>query len=74
MLSDCARTRFLLKREGQTELPTCCENGNFRGLQCHREVCYCVDCNGNQQGMEVVEEMKGELKCAEPCSICMKRE
>lgn len=71
---NCARTRFLLTREGETELPTCCRNGNFRRMQCRRGVCYCVDCNGNQQGKELDEATKDELKCNDPCSICTKCE
>jgi len=71
---NCARTSFLLKRAGQTELPTCCCNGNFREMQCRRGFCYCVDRNGNQQGKELEEAMKNELPCSDPCSNCMKPE
>jgi hypothetical protein len=74
LLSDCARTSFLLERAGWTELPTCCENGNFRGMQCRRGLCYCVDCNGNQQEMEKNEAVKDELDCDDTCSMCMKHQ
>jgi hypothetical protein len=70
VLSDCARTRFLLEREGVTELPTCCANGNFRKKQCRRGLCYCVDCNGNQEGKE-----SKSVQCDgddDSCSICVK--
>ena len=69
-MSDCARTSFLLKRAGQAELPTCCSNGNFSRMQCRRGLCYCVDCNGNQKGMELDEARKDELNCDDSCSIC----
>ncbi|KAJ9595074.1 hypothetical protein L9F63_013639, partial [Diploptera punctata] len=63
---NCARTRWLLQREKHTELPTCCENGNFRKMQCRRGKCYCVDCNGNQIEAEVDERDKlTKLSCDE---------
>lgn len=64
---NCARTRSLLKSAGLTELPTCCINGNFEGMQCRRGSCYCVDRNGNQQGMEKEEAKKNELNCVDNC-------
>jgi hypothetical protein len=67
VLSDCARTRFLLERKGMTELPACCANGNFRRKQCRRGLCYCVDCNGNQEGKEM-----DSAQCDDSCSICTK--
>jgi len=67
MLSDCARTRSLLESAGLTELPTCCKNGNFEGMQCRRGSCYCVDRNGNQQGVEKEEAKKNELNCVYNC-------
>jgi hypothetical protein len=67
VFSDCARTRFLLEREGVTELPTCCDNGNFREKQCRRGLCYCVDCNGNQ-----VEKESNNSQCGDSCSVCGK--
>jgi hypothetical protein len=73
VLSDCARTSFLLKRAGETELPVCCANGNFRRMQCRRGLCYCVDCDGNQLGIEWDEAMKDKLECDEvSCSVCEK--
>ncbi|XP_021934661.1 thyroglobulin-like isoform X2 [Zootermopsis nevadensis] len=69
---NCARTSFLLKQVGETELPICCDNGNFRRMQCRRGLCYCVDCNGNQLGIELDEAIKDELKCDDSCSICEK--
>jgi hypothetical protein len=65
LFSDCARTRFLLERKGKTELPTCCANGNFRRKQCRRGLCYCVDCNGNQEEKEMIS-----AQCDGSCSVC----
>lgn len=67
---NCARTSFLLERAGWTELPTCCDNGNFRAMQCYRGSCYCVDCNGNQQGKEKDEAEKDNLNCGVPNEGC----
>jgi len=67
---NCARTSFLLERAGQTELPTCCDNGNFRRMQCQRGYCYCVDNNGNQQGVEKEEALKNELNCGDSGEGC----
>lgn len=64
---NCARTRFLMERQGLTELPTCCANGNFRRKQCRRGLCYCVDCNGNQEGKET-----DSAQCDDSCTICSK--
>jgi len=66
---NCARTSFLLEQEDRTELPTCCDNGNFRAMQCYRGKCYCVDCNGNQLGEEKDEaEAENSLDCDGCCN------
>ena len=76
LFTDCARTRWILEREGQTELPICCDNGNFREMQCRRGKCYCVDCNGNQLGIELDEDDKYLLNCKDDstsCATCMQK-
>ncbi|XP_058794127.1 uncharacterized protein LOC131665904 isoform X2 [Phymastichus coffea] len=67
---NCARARQLLANAGVVELPDCCPNGNFQAWQCRRNDCFCVDNNGNQQGMEVNIEKLQKLKCyneGKPC-------
>ena len=70
MISDCARTRWLLNKAGVVELPKCCSNGNYEAWQCRRNECYCIDKNGDQCGMEVSETDVSKLKCyneGDPC-------
>ncbi|PSN37550.1 hypothetical protein C0J52_12554 [Blattella germanica] len=61
-------TRWLMKQEGLTELPSCCDNGNFKQMQCRRGECYCVDCNGNQLGVD----SSNCKDTADSCTECSK--
>ncbi|XP_069686026.1 uncharacterized protein [Periplaneta americana] len=67
---NCARTRWLLEREEVEELPNCCSNGNFNRIQCRRGYCFCVDYNGNQEGLEVPEEDRDKVECGDGCASC----
>ncbi|XP_046422651.1 uncharacterized protein LOC124180841 isoform X1 [Neodiprion fabricii] len=60
---NCARTRWILSKASVTELPTCCDFGNFEAWQCRRNECFCVDENGNQIGHEVAINDLKELTC-----------
>lgn len=71
---DCARTKWILNEASVTELPTCCEFGNFEAWQCRRNECFCVDKNGNQIGREVDIANVEELSCyvingGDPCLV-----
>ncbi|XP_068622030.1 uncharacterized protein [Battus philenor] len=46
----CAKTSLLM--EQSNEKPICCNNGNFRKIQCRRGQCRCVDSDGRQIGKE----------------------
>jgi len=56
----CARARSIITGP---EKPECCENGNYKKVQCRRGLCYCVDENGMQTGKAVEYEEKENLKC-----------
>ncbi|XP_046647985.1 uncharacterized protein LOC124338009 [Daphnia pulicaria] len=58
----CARTRFWLTNQKLAK-PICCSNGNYRPIQCRGGVCFCVDDDGNQTGLEVQENNLTELQC-----------
>ena len=46
---NCARSSYHMQAAGQrTDLPQCCENGDFRAYQCRGLYCYCVDEEGVQ--------------------------
>lgn len=59
----CARARKLLIDNNYLELPECCPNGNYRKVACRRGFCYCVDEDGLQVSMEVVDIFKRGLDC-----------
>jgi hypothetical protein len=59
---ECARTRFWLTNQKLAK-PICCSNGNYRPIQCRGGVCFCVDDDGNQTGLEVQENNLTELQC-----------
>lgn len=61
----CARARQLLMSSGQLEIPNCCTNGNYKKLACRRGYCYCVDGDGRQSSVEVIDMMKSKLSCKE---------
>ncbi|XP_043287786.1 uncharacterized protein [Venturia canescens] len=67
MNCNCARARYLLRREGVLELPKCNARGSFDPVQCLRGQCYCVDCNGDQIGVEKSSEEFLPEACAETC-------
>ncbi|KZS21200.1 uncharacterized protein LOC116920893 [Daphnia magna] len=58
----CARTRYWLTDQNVAK-PFCCTNGNYRPIQCRGGVCFCVDPDGNQIGIEVQTDKLTELKC-----------
>jgi Thyroglobulin type-1 repeat len=59
----CARARSLLAGGGYHELPDCCPNGNYRPLTCRRGFCYCVDGDGKQVSVEVIDIHRNKLSC-----------
>ncbi|KAK0090343.1 hypothetical protein PV325_001117 [Microctonus aethiopoides] len=63
---NCARNIWLLSSVGVSELPKCCSNGNFQLWQCRRNVCFCVDNNGDQIGLEVNNKDILKLSCYNP--------
>jgi hypothetical protein len=61
----CARARKLLAENGYLELPECCSNGNYKSMACRRGFCHCVDSNGKQTSVEVIDIRKNNLPCGE---------
>lgn len=59
----CARARQLLIDNNYLELPECCPNGNYRKVACRRGFCHCVDANGLQVSVEVIDMQKTKLPC-----------
>lgn len=59
----CARARKLLMDNRYLERPECCSNGNYRKLACRRGFCYCVDGDGKQVSVEVIDIHRNELPC-----------
>lgn len=59
----CARSRKLLKDNNYLEVPECCSNGNYRKVACRRGFCHCVDENGQQVSVEVLDVYKSQLVC-----------
>ena len=45
--------------------PKCCDNGNFRPMQCMGGLCYCVDQYGRQIGEEIEQTKSDQLPCSE---------
>ena len=63
LIQDCAKTRKLLSNEKTFETPKCCPNGNFPKYTCRRGECYCIDENGSQTSVEVLEDDVELLDC-----------
>lgn len=59
----CARTRKLLMDASYLEIPDCCPNGNYKRVACRRGFCYCVDADGKQVSVEVIDIHKDSLPC-----------
>jgi Thyroglobulin type-1 repeat len=59
----CARARKLLMDGNYLEIPECCPNGNYKSLACRRGFCYCVDANGKQVSVEVLDIHRNKLPC-----------
>lgn len=60
----CARVRKLLMENGFLEIPECCSNGNYKKLTCRRGFCYCVDADGKQVSVEVIDIHRNKLPCS----------
>lgn len=60
----CARARKLLTDNNYLEIPECCPNGNYRSLACRRGFCYCVDIDGKQVSVEVIDIHRNKLPCS----------
>lgn len=60
--TECARTRYWLASQNVAK-PSCCKNGSYRPVQCRGGVCFCVDSDGNQTGIETPENRVSELPC-----------
>lgn len=60
----CARARKLLMENNYLEIPECCPNGNYQRLACRRGFCYCVDEDGKQVSVEVIDIHRNELPCS----------
>ncbi|XP_049882763.1 uncharacterized protein LOC126378442 isoform X3 [Pectinophora gossypiella] len=58
----CAQTTAIMK--ALNERPVCCNNGNFRTIQCRRGLCRCVDSDGKQYGRE--SDTVTSLSCYKP--------
>ncbi|CRK99618.1 CLUMA_CG012930, isoform A [Clunio marinus] len=61
----CARARKLLTDNNYLEIPECCSNGNYKKLACRRGFCFCVDEDGKQVSVEVIDIHKTKLPCSE---------
>ena len=59
----CARARKLLMDNNMRDIPECCKNGNYKKLACRRGVCYCIDSDGKQVSVEVIDIHKNKLLC-----------
>lgn len=59
----CARARKLLRDNNYKDLPECCANGNYKKLACRRGFCYCIDGDGKQVSIEVIDFHKNKLSC-----------
>ncbi len=63
---ECAWTRKYLPNG--VPKPTCCDNGNFKGIQCQGGFCFCVDKFGRQIGKEVDQLDIDQLQdCEDHC-------
>ena len=60
----CARTRNMLMNNNYLEIPECCTNGNYQKLACRRGFCYCVDEDGRQVSVEVIDIHRNKLPCS----------
>jgi hypothetical protein len=60
----CARARHLLLAGDYLEIPECCSNGNYRSVACRRGFCHCVDGDGKQASIEVIDMHKKRLPCS----------
>lgn len=68
MNCNCARSRYWLD-SSKVSKPTCCKNGNFRPIQCRGGVCFCVNSNGDQVGLEVPSANYASLNCHDPATF-----
>ncbi|KAG5679876.1 hypothetical protein PVAND_009413 [Polypedilum vanderplanki] len=59
----CARARNLLMKNNFLEIPECCNNGNYKSIACRRGFCYCVNEDGKQVSIEVIDLHKDKLPC-----------
>ena len=59
MNCECALARLYLT----DSKPKCCENGNYKAIQCMGGLCYCVDEYGRQVGEEVEQTDQSQLEC-----------
>lgn len=59
----CARARKLLMENNYQEIPECCPNGNYKSVACRRGFCYCVDDDGKQVSVEVIDIHRNKLPC-----------
>lgn len=59
----CARARKLLTDADYLDVPECCPNGNYKLLACRRGFCYCVDDDGKQTSVEVIDIHRNKLPC-----------
>ncbi|XP_037088896.1 thyroglobulin-like [Pollicipes pollicipes] len=66
MTCNCARSSYHMQSAGQmTDLPQCCDNGDFRPYQCRGLFCYCVDADGQQYGGAEPQSSLQLLKCSQ---------
>lgn len=59
----CARAKKLLLDNNYMEIPQCCSNGNYKKVACRRGFCYCVDADGKQVSVEVLDIHRNKLPC-----------
>jgi hypothetical protein len=60
----CARARKLLMDAHFLDIPKCCPNGNYKHLTCRRGFCYCIDDDGKQVSVEVIDIHRNKLPCS----------
>jgi hypothetical protein len=67
----CARARKLLMDNNYyMELPQCCTNGNYKKIACRRGFCHCVNEDGKQVSVEVIDIRKNKLPCYDDKNEC----